>query len=197
MTPRKKSDVGGESAPKRSRTAKVTEPEPVAEVTPEAEEPPARTSDAVSDLPDIDRMIVFHMAGQRYGIAITAVQEIQQIVAFAEVPAGVDSIIGMINLRGRVIPAFDMRLLLGLPVQDFHVDTPMIICKSEGQLVALVVDEVEDVVVLPEGCMSAPPRMHALSGRMVAVCRMGMDLIYLLDVDKLMEPVSIPGAMGV
>jgi len=197
MTPRKKAEAAAETAPKKTRAKKQPAPE-VAEA-PEAApvtEPEQESSAGMSgetpvapELPDVERMVVFHLAGQRYGIPIDSVQEIQQIVAFSEVPAGSSAIIGMINLRGYVIPAFDMRVLLGAPTQDFHVDTPMIICKTENQLVALVVDEVEDVVELPEGCLSAPPRMHALRGRMVGVCRMGMDLVYLLDVEKLMAGV--------
>lgn len=149
------------------------------------------------ELPEIERMVVFHLAGQRYAVPIESVQEIQQIVAFAEIPVGFDGVIGMINLRGRVIPAFDMRVMLGIATQEFHVDTPMIICRSDDQLVAFVVDEVEDVVVLPEGSLSAPPRQHALSGRMIGVCRMDMDLIYLLDVDKLLAPLEMPAGEGV
>lgn len=204
MTPRKKTDEAAQPAPKPKRQPKSAQIENVSEPIPEQEAVPAdvpveMVDEAVAEvvdvpdgLPDIDRMVVFHLADQRYAVPISAVQEIQQIVAFAEVPSGFDAVIGMINLRGRVIPAFDMRLLIGLPVQEYHVDTPMIICKVGDQLVAVVVDEVEDVVVLPEDCLSAPPRMHALSGRMIGVCRMGMDLIYLLDMEKLMAPLSGP-----
>lgn len=219
MTPRKKIDEEAQAAPKPKRGAKNARIETPSESIPEQEAAPVdepleaveltpQVVDVTADeglealvdtqttvepsLADIDRMVVFHLADQRYAIPISAVQEIQQIVALAEVPSGFDAVIGMINLRGRVIPAFDMRLLIGLPVQEYHVDTPMIICKAGDQLIAVVVDEVEDVVVLPEGCLSAPPRMHALSGRMIAVCRLGMDLIYLLDIEKLMAPLSSP-----
>lgn len=198
MTPRKKTEASAGPASKPSRSMKSSELEEAADPAPAPETlAVAPGAPGSVELPDIDRMVVFHMAEQRYSIPIDAVQEIQQIVAFADVPSGQDAVIGMINLRGSVIPAFDMRLLLGLPAQDFHVDTPMIICKTEGQLVALVVDEVEDVVLLPEGCMSPPPRMHSLSSRMIGVCRMGMDLVYLLDIDKLMSPLSLPQGQGV
>ncbi|MDA3937367.1 MAG: chemotaxis protein CheW, partial [Actinomycetota bacterium] len=58
---------------------------------------------------DIDKMIVFVMQGQSYALPIAVVQEIQQIVEMAEVPSSVASVVGMVNLRGIVIPAVDMR----------------------------------------------------------------------------------------
>lgn len=143
--------------------------------------------------PAIDKMVVFLLADQRYSIAITSVQEIQQIVAFSDVPSTGQGLVGMVNLRGNVIPALDIRLLLGMPPLQYHLDTPMVICRSHDQLVALIVDEVEDVVALPEGCLAAPPQMHGLADRMIGVCRMENHLVYLLDVDRLLAPASIVG----
>jgi purine-binding chemotaxis protein CheW len=115
--------------------------------------------------------------GQRYALPIERVQEIQQIVAFSEVPGGSSGVVGMINLRGHVIPAVDMRRLLGIAPQEYTLDTPMIICRVDGQLVALVADEVQDVVELPEGSIQDAPAMHALSSKMLGVARMDDGLI--------------------
>ncbi|MDP2401006.1 MAG: chemotaxis protein CheW, partial [Actinomycetota bacterium] len=75
--------------------------------------------------------------------------------------------------------------------EEYHVDTPMIICRLDGDTVALLVDEVEDVVVLPEDCMVAPPKLHALSDKMIGVCRLEENLVFLLDVDRLIAPVDL------
>lgn len=139
----------------------------------------------------IEQMVTFHLAGQRYGLPIAKVQEIQQIVAFTGVPSVGSAVIGMINLRGQVIPAIDLRALFGLPHLEYHLDTPMVICRVDGHMVALVVDEVEDVIDLPEGCMSPPPGMHALASKMIGVCRLEAQLVFLLDVDRLVAPVDL------
>ena len=72
----------------------------------------------------------------------------------------------------RSIPAVDLRVLVGLPTVEYALETPMIICHTGGELVALLVDEVEDVVELPAGCLQELPRMHALSAKMLGVCRL-------------------------
>lgn len=139
----------------------------------------------------IEQVVAFFLSGQRYALPIDRVQEIQQIVAFSEVPSGGGGIVGMVNLRGNVIPAVDLRRLVGLSSQDYVLETPMIICRVQGQMLALIVDEVQDVIELPEGCLQAAPPMHSLSSRMIGVCRMPDGLIYLLDLDLLIAGSTI------
>lgn len=149
----------------------------------------ARSDDACEGT---DQIVAFFLGGQRYGLPIEVVQEIQQIVAFSEVPSAESVVTGMINLRGNVIPAVDARRLIGLPAQDYVLETPMIIIHAGEHQIALIVDEVQDVMDLPDGCMQAAPPMHALSSKMIGVARMADGLIYLLDMDLLMGP-SVPG----
>lgn len=157
---------------------------------PEPDQDEGGSSDLPSDM--ADKIIAFQLAGQHYAVPIGVVQEIQQIVEFSEIPAAGGAVIGMVNLRGSVIPAIDMRFLIGLEPREYALDTPMIICHAHGQLVALVVDHVEDVMTMPAGCLDPPPNMHSLSTMMIGVCRMGSELIYLLEVENLVAPVELP-----
>lgn len=141
----------------------------------------------------IVRVVAFFLGGQRYAFPIERVQEIQQIVAFSEVPGGASSIVGMVNLRGDVIPAIDLRKLVGLPVQEYTLDTPMIICRLDQQLVALIADEVQDVFELPEGCVQPAHSMHSVAVKMTGVARMDDGLIYVLDLDALLAPITSGG----
>jgi purine-binding chemotaxis protein CheW len=134
----------------------------------------------------VERAVAFFLAGQRYALPIERVQEIQQIVEFSDVPSGGTGVVGMVNLRGSVIPAIDMRRLVGLPTEEYTLETPMIICRYKGQVIALVVDEVQDVLELPEGCLQAAPPMHQLSSKMMGVARLDDGLVYLLDLEKLL-----------
>jgi purine-binding chemotaxis protein CheW len=137
-----------------------------------------------------DRVVVFRMAGQRYALPIDRVQEVQQIVAFSTIPSGGVGILGMIDLRGRVVPVVDLRRMVGLPSAPYGLETPMLVCHRAGQLVALIVDEVEDVLGVSEECVQAPPAVHALSSKMIGVARLTDGLVYVLDIDVLLEPVG-------
>jgi len=133
--------------------------------------------------PLIERIVAFFLGGQRYAFPLECVSEIQQIVALSDAPDGGSSVVGMVNLRGNVIPAVNMRLLLGLESQAFTLETPMIIAQTRGQTVALIVDEVQDVLELAPGCVQDAPSLHALASKMIGVCRMPDGLVNLLDID--------------
>jgi chemotaxis signal transduction protein len=85
-----------------------------------------------------------------------------------------------------------MRLLIGLQRVEYDLETPMIICRTRGVSIALMVDEVRDVVSLPEGCLQPSSGIHSLADRMIGVCRMGTELVFLLDVDRLIDVDVLP-----
>jgi len=139
----------------------------------------------------VQRVVVFRLGTQRYGIPLAHVDEIQQIVAFSDVPADSTSVVGMVNLRGEVIPAIDVRRLVGMEDRAYTLETPMIIAHSDAHTVALIVDVAEDVVELPDsGFQSASP-LHALSSKMIGVYHLDGGLVYLLDLDELLEQVLL------
>ena len=160
--------------------------------TPSLDEP---TAPVQENCQLVERVVVFFLSGQRYALPIERVNEVQQIVAFSEVPSGGNAVVGMVNMRGNVIPAIDMRLLVGLESRAYTLETPMIITWTKGQTVALIVDEVQDVLELPDGCLQGAPPLHSLSSKMIGVCRMQDGLVYLLDVDLLLSPDMLSGAL--
>lgn len=136
-------------------------------------------------IPRVDRIVVFRLEDQRYAVPVDHVQEIQQIVEPTKIPDASRALLGMVDLRGRVLPVIDLRALLGMPEAEFDLQTPMIIARTGGQLVALVVDEVDDVVDVPEGCTQTPSGIYDLADRMLGVCRLGEGLVFVLDVETL------------
>lgn len=141
----------------------------------------------------VGKAVAFFLGGQRYALPIARVQEIQQIVAFSEVPSGGAGVVGMVNLRGQVIPAVDLRRVVGLPSQDYTLETPMIVCHVGDTLVACVVDEVQDVLDIPAGCVQEPPKVHAMASKMLGVARMTDGLVYLLDIEGVLGSVLTGG----
>lgn len=141
--------------------------------------------------------VAFRLDGQRYALPIERVQEIQQIVAFSEVPSDDGAaVVGMVDLRGLVIPAVDVRALVGLPAIDYSLETPMVIARlGDGSLAALVVDEVLDVIELPEECLQEAPALHTMADRLAGVARLDDGLAYVVDLDRLV-PVTVAGGVA-
>ncbi|HET6352399.1 MAG TPA: chemotaxis protein CheW [Coriobacteriia bacterium] len=133
-----------------------------------------------------EQLVVFYVGDQRYSLPIEQVAEIQQVVEFSPAPSDARGLLGMLDLRGQVIPAIDGRELLSEKVTPLNIQMPMIVCRTKGGSIALVVDAVHDVLRVPEGCMQDAPQLHAHSASMIGVARFGVELIYVLDADRIL-----------
>lgn len=136
--------------------------------------------------------VTFRIDGQRYALPLDRVREIQKIVAFAEMPDESAMIVGMVDVRGEVLPVADARLLLGLHPEPYTLETPMIFVTSATGPVALIVDAVENVVEMSGEATTAVPAAHSLASRMLGAHRVDGDLVFLLDADALLAPVDLP-----
>lgn len=154
----------------------------------------ARPDDAPSDAVPVRQIVTFTLESQLYGLPIEVVQEIQQLVESTPVPDTASALIGLIDLRGMVVPAIDLRVLVGLPARSFTLDTPMIFCRVREHVVCLVVDDVEDVVDLPEDCIQPPSGLYNLADRMLGMCRLPQGLVLLLDIERLVPEAALAAA---
>ncbi|MBE7528124.1 MAG: chemotaxis protein CheW [Ardenticatenaceae bacterium] len=121
-------------------------------------------------------VLTFQLGAQRYGLPVTAVHQIIEIVAITHLPQMPPGIQGAINVHGRVVPVIDLRLRFGLPCLPYHLHTPLILVEAGEQLLALVVDAVHEVVEV------ALPTYNA-----AAVVQVGQELIPLIDVAHLLD----------
>jgi len=158
---------------KTEDAAPLAEPDaPTPETTPVADQSASETmavappeefdDDGATSTVDVARAVTFRLAGQLYGLRIEDIQEIQQIAELLPLPDSHPALVGLIEIRGRVVPAIDLRLLVGLEAAPYSLETPMIFCRVRDQLVCLIVDTVEDVprasnrrrasTRLPTGC---------------------------------------------
>lgn len=195
MTPRAPKRDEAKAPPKRARARADA-----SEVPPDAVEPTPEPDPAVGEqvraveIAGPARLVVFSVDGHPYAMDIDRVQEIQQIVAIAEIPDDSGAVVGVINLRGTVVPAMDIRRLLGLPARGYGLQTPMVFTRTPRGLIALIVDEVEDVVEVPSGSMQEAPAAHPLAERLAGVCRLGDAMVFVFDVDRLIPAKTGRGA---
>lgn len=189
MATKKAAEPKKRSKPKEAPEPAVEETLPVVD----DDEPEAAAGEPAGEPA---RIIVFSMEGQRYGLPIEVVQEIQQIVAFSEIPEHRTAVVGVINVRGQVVPAVDLRLLVGMPAKEYGLQTPMLFVRTAQGLVSLIVDEVEDVIEVPTGALQAPSRMYALADRLLGVMRLEADLVFVFDIDRLVPPETAGAGRG-
>ncbi len=135
-----------------------------------------------------DKFLTFHLAGEDYGLEIAYVTEIIGIQKITEVPDMPEFVKGVINLRGKVIPVMDVRSRFNLELREYDERTCIIVVDMKETAVGLVVDQVNEVVDIPEDQIEPPPKTgKKSSSRFIqGMGKMGDDVKILLRVDKLL-----------
>ncbi len=139
------------------------------------------------------QQLTFTLAGEEYGVDILAVREIRGWSRVTRIPQTPEHLLGVLNLRGAIVPIMDLRLRFGLERESFGDNTVVIIVAVDERLFGIVVDAVSDVVDIDPVAIKPVPDMGAvvdtryLKGLATHVERMVM----LLDVEKLMRPEDV------
>lgn len=105
-------------------------------------------------------LVSVQIGGQTFGVPVLEVQDVIAETAINRVPLAPPEIAGSLNLRGRIVTAIDMRRRLGLPPQaeDQRASgVSVIVEQASGELYALMVDDVGDVLWLPSSAFEPPP----------------------------------------
>ena len=149
---------------------------------------------------DTSQYLTFLLAGEEYGVDILRVQEIKGFEAATPLPNTPEHVLGVINLRGTVIPIVDLRKRFGLPPAEYGATTVIIVVRISSEdherTMGLVVDAVSDVYNIPSESVQPPP---ALAGAVEAEAVLGLStvestMVILLDVDRVMAGTLLPQA---
>ena len=104
-------------------------------------------------------LISFEINGQEFCIDISVVREIRGWTPATPMPNTPSYILGVINLRGAVMPVFDLRSRLALGRTEPSSRNVIVVVQSEGQLVGLLVDAVQETFMVDAEILQAPPQM--------------------------------------
>lgn len=123
------------------------------------------------------QLVVFSLGEEEYALPITHVQE---IIRYTE-PRGVASqtpwVKGVISLRGRIVPVYDLASRLGLEVSS--VASKIVMVESGDQMAGVIVGDVEEVLTLTNEDLDEVPAAGAAC--IQAIAKVGDRLVVLLD----------------
>ncbi len=104
-----------------------------------------------SDRDGAQSYVVFRLGGEGYALEVMRVQEVLDVQSMTEVPGSPKCLLGVINLRGHVVPVYDLRIPFGLHADSNLNRAPSVLIVAEqgndSQVTGLVVDRVSDVLV--------------------------------------------------
>lgn len=143
--------------------------------------------DLMADV-NVIQLVSFVLDDVEYGIDILSVHEIMRMPDIARLPNTPSFIKGVINLRGNVIPVVDVRERFGFPLAGITDLTRVIVIESMEKLVGLLVDNVHQVVRLPESNIDPPAELvEGVSEEFIkGIGRLNKRLIVILNLRNML-----------
>lgn len=135
----------------------------------------------------------FRLGAEEYGIDILKVQEIRGFEASTRMVNAPPFVLGVLNLRGVIVPILDLRIKFGMSHVPYDSQTVTIVLNIDARVVGMVVDAVSDVVALKgEDINPAPEFSGAVSSHQVigiAAVEQGdqQRMLILMDIEKLIS----------
>ncbi len=132
------------------------------------------------------QFVSFVVEGQRFALPLESVERVVRMVRVTPVPATPSYVEGMIDLQGQVLPVVNMRKRFGLTARAPGLDDRLVVARGSGRSLALMVDDVADLVEVPSKEIEPPPPAPRAKARPVtSVIRKNARLIMVVDPDKL------------
>jgi len=140
--------------------------------------------------------VTIHLAGQLCGIPVLSVHDVLSSQKITSIPLSPPAVAGVLNLRGRIVTAIDLRTRLGLEAREEDVESMSVVIEHEGEPYSLLIDKVGDVLSFPDEVFERNPVTLDPCWQEVSsgIIRLDGELLVILDVEKLVNFGSSFGA---
>ncbi|MEP6992445.1 MAG: chemotaxis protein CheW [bacterium] len=126
-------------------------------------------------------ILLARLGGTQVGFSALAVREIVRAVTIAPLPGAPAIIEGAINVRGRIVPVVDVRQRLALPALANGPEQFLILLEAADRLVAIRVEDVEEVTDVPTGGLESPSAVSPVIARLSGLAAMETGALVIYD----------------
>lgn len=140
------------------------------------------------------QLCTFHVDTLYLGISVVQVQEVLRQQETTPVPLAPESISGLMNLRGQIVTAIDLRVIFGLPPRPEGLRAMNVVIRTADGAVSLMVDDIGDVIETGEDTFEPPPDTLTGTARhlVLGVHKLHGALLHVLDVDRVLTLEMVP-----
>lgn len=137
-----------------------------------------------------NQYIVFSLTDEQFGVNVKQAKEIIPVNQFTHIPNSPDYVMGVIDLRGEIIPIIDLKKKLGLSVNNLETENQkIIIVEINNSFIGMLVDNVNEMLRMYEDEIAKAPNITKGINKnyITGVGRMNNELLILLDLDKILS----------
>lgn len=133
-----------------------------------------------------DLHVLCKIADVEYVLPADDVLQMESYAGATRVPGAVAQMAGLVQIRGRVVPVLDMRVVFGLPTIPPTIDSRVVVMKKGERTVGLLVDSAREVLKIPGADFIPPPPVvtRQTDGLVKAVVQRDTRLLMLIDFTK-------------
>lgn len=133
--------------------------------------------------------ILFQLGKTTYGIPSRLVEQMEMVEEFTPVPNAPDFVEGLVFVRGRVIPAINLRRRFGFSKIPYDTASRLMVVQSQGRSVGLVVDAAREFLTIDTASITPPPEaVSGLSGEYLeGIASLDGRLVLILDIDEILS----------
>jgi len=138
------------------------------------------------------QLVGFVVGGERFAVDISDIHEINRYEHINRMPEMPGNVLGVIDLRGMVIPVIDLGSKLGIPGGEVNRDTRIIIVGCSGDKIGIIVDAVSEVLRVPDDSLEKPPSItQSISSEYIrGIIRNNGYITVVLDLARLFKDYS-------
>jgi purine-binding chemotaxis protein CheW len=141
------------------------------------------------------QLVVFSLGEEEYALPITQVHEIIRYTEPRSVASTDRSVRGVISLRGKILPVYDLATRLGLAHTDTVTEAKIVIVETAEDMAGVIVDDVEEVITIDSDALDEAP---TAGGRAIdGIAKIGDRLVVLLDPEGIVGAAAAPDAEAV
>jgi purine-binding chemotaxis protein CheW len=141
------------------------------------------------------QLVVFSLGDEEYALPITQVHEIIRFTEPRSVASSDPSVRGVISLRGKILPVYDLATRLGMEHTGSDTEAKIVIVETAEDMAGVVVDDVEEVITIDSEALDEAP---TAGGRGIdGIAKIGDRLVVLLDPEGIVGASAAPDADAV
>ena len=135
------------------------------------------------------QLVTFKVGGEEFGLDVFQVHEILRFTEPTPMPKAPAFVEGVLDVRGTLVPVVDLRKRFEVHELRYDDDTRIVLVDFQGERLGLVVDEVSEVMRVPETAVSPPPQyVKGLAAEFIrGIVRMENRLVVLLDLERILS----------
>jgi len=145
--------------------------------------------DGPGDLSEVVEYLAFRLASEEYAVKVEDVKEIIRLQRITQVPRAPEFVLGIISLRGVIIPVFDIKKRLGLEATERTRSTRIVVLSEKGAPQGIIVDKVTGVARLEASGIEPPPAViGGVEGEFIeGIGRLDGRLLILFNTGRVLE----------